>query len=156
MRCILIALMLIMSVTAVAVPLPMPQNNSEANSTRFTEITMERVWDNCIDCGDYKVFLRRDATGPYKDATVTYILTKSKEQRQGKLYAYFYNELTRLIESEGYFKLNDSYCSGVVDTLITKTSVVRDGKRKTILNNAGRVPIELWGWRWLLMEYWQE
>ncbi len=145
MERILISLILILSVMAVAVAFSMPHSNSEANSIRFTEITMERIWDNCLDCGDYKVILRRDGIDPYKDATVTYILTKSKEQRQGRLYAYFYNDLTRLIESDGYFKLNDSYGLGVVDTLITKTSVVRDGKRKAILNNAGRAPIEVWG-----------
>ena len=138
-------LSLILSATAVAIAFPIPQRDRDADSIRFTEITMERIWMGCIGCGDYKVVLRRDGASPHKDAIVTYTPTKSSGQRQGTLYAGYYNDLTRLVESQGYFKLSDSYGLGVEDTLITKTSVDRDGRRKAVLNNAGRAPIELWG-----------
>ena len=123
---------------------------------RISEITLERIWDNCINCANYKVTLSKDGPDPYKDVLITYTETRTESrsdgldtqstiQRKGKLESFYFHRLALLLESQGYFKLKENYGAGIIDTLKVKTSVVRDGSRKAVLNNAQEGPIELWG-----------
>ena len=130
--------------------------NEDQEFLRISEITLERIWDNCVTCANYRVTLSKDESDPYKDVSVTYMETKtasrsdgqhtqSTVQRKGKLESFYFHRLAILLESQGYFKLKDHYGAGIIDTLIVKTSVVRDGNRRAVLNNAHEGPIELWG-----------
>ena len=130
--------------------------NRDQGFLSISEITLERIWDNCIGCANYKVTLSKDGPDPYKDVSITYTETKTESrsgglqtqstvQRKGKLGSFYFHRLAILLESQGYFKLKDHYGAGIIDTLIVKTSVVRDGSRRAVLNNAQEGPIELWG-----------
>jgi hypothetical protein len=129
--------------------------NEDQGFLRISEITLERIWDNCIGCANYQVTLSKDGPDPYKDVSITYTETKTERsgglqtqstvQRKGKLESFYFHRLAILLESQGYFKLKDHYGAGIIDTLIVKTSVVRDGNRRAVLNNAHEGPIELWG-----------
>ena len=130
--------------------------NEEQGFLGISEITLERIWESCIGCANYKVTLSKDGTDPYKDVSITYTETKTEArsgglptqstvQRKGKLESFYFHRLAILLESQGYFKLKDHYGAGIIDTLIVKTSVVRDGRRWAVLNNAQEGPIELWG-----------
>jgi hypothetical protein len=103
----------------------------------ITEITLERT--ACFGfCPIYKVILR-------SDNTATYIGMKFVE-RQGTYKAYIsgFEYLAKIIEARRYFSLRDRYTEPISDMPSAITSVVRNGKRKTIDNYGNSGPIELW------------
>jgi len=51
---------------------------------------------------------------------VTYVDIHSKNQREGKLSAYHYNTLLKVLELQKYFDLNGEYAMGWEYTLQTK------------------------------------
>ena len=99
--------------------------------------------------------LSKDGPDPYKNVLITYTETRTESRsdrlhtqstvREGKLESFYFHRLAILLESQAYFKLKESYGAGIIDTLKVKTSVVRNGRRKAVLNNAQEGPIELWG-----------
>src|SRR5437773_3600964 len=106
----------------------------------ISEITLERIWDNCINCANYKVTLSKDGPDPHKDVLITYtetrtesgsdgLHTQSTVQRKGKLECFYFHRLAILLESQGYFKLKENYGAGIIDTLKVETSVVHYGSR---------------------------
>jgi hypothetical protein len=105
---------------------------------QITEITLERT--TCFGtCPAYTVTLRSDGTITYEgrrfvEMTGTY---------QGQVYGFA--RLAHLILSEGYFNLKDNYSARVTDMPSAITSVVMNGKRKTIMNYGDAGPVELWG-----------
>lgn len=117
--------------------LPQPTIIHPLPKPTITEITLERT--ACFGfCPIYKVILR-------SDNTATYIGERFVE-RQGTYKAYISNfeYLAKIIEARRYFSLRNSYTAPVTDLPSAITSVVRNGKRKTIDNYANSGPIELW------------
>jgi hypothetical protein len=111
-----------------------------------SELTLERIYSGCIGCPDNKVTLRRERGAKFNEAVVTYTDLNTKKQRQGKLSAYYYNNLLKLIEAQGYFDMKDEYAMGWEDSLIVNMSVTVGDKRKVIrTRNEGEVPLQLWG-----------
>jgi len=53
--------------------------------------------------------------------------------------------LAKLIASQGYLEMNDRYTVLVTDADTVITSIVHNGKRKTIVNYGNQAPIELYG-----------
>lgn len=109
-------------------PLPKPT---------ITEITLERT--ACFGfCPIYKLILR-------SDGTATYIVMRFVE-RQGtyKAYSSGFEHLAKIIEARRYFSFRDRYTEPVTDLPSAITSVVRNGKRKTVENYGNFGPIELW------------
>ena len=130
-------------------------NSKEQENLRISEITLERIWTSCIGCGDYKVILRKEGSDPDKDVLVAYSEAKtdlrsgglprqSTLQRKGRLRSSYFHRLAMLLDSQGYFELKEHY-GGRIDTLIVKTTAVRDGIRKAVLDNSDEGPIQLWG-----------
>jgi hypothetical protein len=134
MKRLLLASVLLLTSAIVAVA----QTPSAQNKDQITEITLERT--TCFGtCPNYTVTLRRDGTITYNgirfvEMTGTY---------QG--HAYGFERLAQLITSAGYFNLKDNYSRPITDMPSTITSVVMNGKRKTITNYADTGPVELWG-----------
>ncbi len=124
------------------------QTGREPKFTLITEIILERSFDMCLDCPNdsYKVIIQRGGSDIHKEVTVTYYNTKTKEQRQGNLSAYYYNNLIKLIEAQGYFEMKDGYALDWEDSLKVNLSITKEGKRKTVrTSHEGEVPIQLWG-----------
>jgi hypothetical protein len=111
-----------------------------------SEIILENVHDGCLDCPDRKVVLRREGTKKQEDAIVSETDLHTKKERVGRLGAYYYNNLLRLIESQGYFDMKGQYAMDWVDSKIVTISVSVGEKRKVIKTRSeGDVPIQLWG-----------
>jgi hypothetical protein len=111
-----------------------------------SEISVERIHDGCLGCGDRKTVFRRAAAKRHEHATVTEIDLHSKTERQGELDPYYFNKLLRLIEEQDYFSMKGHYGMGWVDSLIVRIDVRVGDKHKRILtSNEGDVPIRLWG-----------
>jgi hypothetical protein len=111
-----------------------------------SEISFERIYDGCLDCRDRRIVLRRDALKKFDVATITETDLHSKKERHGKLRAYYFNNLLKLIEAQGYFNMNSQYAMGWADSLIVTISVRIGDKQKIIKTRSeGHVPIQLWG-----------
>ena len=80
----------------------------------------------------------------FADAKVTYTELHTSKHRDGKLAAYYYNTLLKVVELQKYFEMNSEYAPAWVDALQTRLSVKIGDKGKTIgTSNEGEVPIEL-------------
>ena len=87
----------------------------------------------------YKVTLRRDGTATYVGRRFVERLGTYKGQIHG------FERLAQLAEARGYFNLNNRYTVRATDLPSTVTSVVRNGRRKTVTNYGDSGPVELWG-----------
>ena len=111
-----------------------------------SEISFERIHDGCEDCADRKIVFQRVASKRFEEATVTETDLHSKRKRQGKLNPYYFNNLLKLIEEQGYFSMSNQYAMGWVDSTIVRVDVRIGDRHKTIkTRNEGDVPIQLWG-----------
>jgi hypothetical protein len=111
-----------------------------------SEIILERIFDGCEDCPDRRIVLERAVAKNFEEATVTEIDLHTNKLRRGKLRAYFYNQLLRLVEAQGYFQMQGEYAMGWEDSGIVILSVTLAAKRKVIKTRSeGDVPIQLWG-----------
>src|SRR5262249_31409826 len=59
------------------------KNTDDLGFLRISEITLEHIWDNCINGGDYKVTLSKDGPDPYQDVLVTYTVTRTESRSDG-------------------------------------------------------------------------
>lgn len=111
----------------------------------ISEITLER--ERCYGgCPVYKVILRRDGSATYIGKENVSLIGQYKSQvfPYQPLGAEFIR-LAKLIASQGFLKMNDQYAVLITDSDTVITSVVHNGKRKTIVNYASQAPIELYG-----------
>jgi hypothetical protein len=109
-----------------------------ADKDQITEVTLERT--SCFGaCPMYKVTLRRDGTISYNGRR----FVELEGVYEGKVYGF--DRLAQLIIASGYFNLKDGYALNATDLPSANTSVVRNGKRKTVTNYGDAGPVELWG-----------
>lgn len=111
----------------------------------ISEITLER--ERCYGgCPVYKVILRRDGSATYigKENVPRIGEYKSQVFPYQPLGAEFIR-LANLIAAQGFLKMNDRYTALISDADTVITSVVHNGKRKTIVNYANQAPIALYG-----------
>ena len=145
MRHLAVSLLVVCSMCALT---PNVTGQAEVDSLKdqYHEIALERIREVCLDCTDNKVILSRGRGNKFGDATVTYIDLRTKKQRQGKLSAYYFNNLLRFIESQGLFGMKDEYAMGWEDSTIVNLGVVSGDRHKTVkTRNEGEVPVQLWG-----------
>ena len=110
---------------------------SSQDKDRITEVTLERT--SCFGtCPDYKVTLRRDGTIIDEGRRFVQMMGTYKGE------AYGFDRLAQLILAQKYFDMKDDYSRPITDMPSAITSVVRAGKRKTIVDYAETGPIELW------------
>ena len=122
------------------------QIRSDTSLAQTSEVRLERIYSGCKGCPDREVSLRRQSADQFADATVTETDLNTKKHREGKLSAYYYNNLLKLIEGQGYFEMKDEYEMGWEDSLIVNMSVMIGDKHKMIkTRNEGEVPTPLWG-----------
>jgi Domain of unknown function (DUF6438) len=114
------------------------QTVSMQDKDQITEVTLERT--ACYGtCPIYKVTLSSDGTIIYEGERFVQMMGTYKGT------AYGFERLAKLILAENYFNLKDEYTRPITDMPSAVTSVVRGGKRKTIVDYAGTGPVELWG-----------
>jgi len=131
-------LLLVSVLLLTAALVSIAQTPSAQNKDQITEITLERT--TCFGtCPSYKVTLRRDGEITYEGRRFVEMMGTY----QG--HAYGFERLAQLIMAQGYFNLKDDYSRPITDMPSTITSVVMNGKRKTITNYADTGPVELWG-----------
>src|SRR5262249_198115 len=88
------------------------------------EISLERIYDWCEGCPDRKIILRRENTSKFEDdAIIVDTDLHTKKERRGRLHAYFFNNLLKLIEAQGYFNLDNQYAMGFEDATIVTINV---------------------------------
>jgi hypothetical protein len=120
------------------------QRQKDQNLNQVSEIVLERVYSGCNGCGDHRVTLTREKADESSDIKVADVDLHSKKQREGKLSAYYYNTLLKVLESQKYFDMKSEYAMGWEDALQTKITVKLGETVKTIqTRNEGEVPIEL-------------
>ena len=113
------------------------QTQSAQDKDQITEVTLERT--SCFGtCPDYKVTLQRDGTIIYEGRRFVQMMGTYKGE------AYGFDRLVKLILAQKYFDMKDDYSRPITDMPSAITSVVRAGKRKTIVDYAETGPIELW------------
>lgn len=109
-----------------------------SDKNQITEVTLERT--TCFgSCPAYTVTLRSDGTIIYEGRKFVEMTGTYKGQ------VYNFDRLAQLISSINYFNLKDRYAASVSDLPSAITSVVQNGKRKTVRDYGGAGPIELWG-----------
>ncbi|HEX8891081.1 MAG TPA: DUF6438 domain-containing protein [Pyrinomonadaceae bacterium] len=114
------------------------QTQQALDKDQITEVTLERT--ACYGtCPIYKVTLSSDGTIIYEGERFVQMMGTYKGT------AYGFDRLAKLILAENYFNLKDEYTRPITDMPSAVTSVVRGGKRKTIVDYAGTGPVELWG-----------
>ena len=64
------------------------QTAEDAARDLASEISLERIYDGCIDCPDRNIVLRRDSSKKFEDATVIETDLHLKKERRGRLRAY--------------------------------------------------------------------
>src|SRR2546430_13078826 len=142
-----IGFVLLFSASCRAVEQPGPMVNQtlkDRNLNQVSEIVLERVYSGCEGCPDHRLTLTREKGDEFSDVKVTYAELHSNNQREGKLSAYYYNTLLKVLELQKYFDLNGEYAMGWEDALQTKLTVKLGEKVKTVrTRNEGDVPIEL-------------
>jgi hypothetical protein len=145
MKSLVIGLFIVVAIHSIA-PNRARQAVADTVPDLPSEITFERIYDGCEDCPDRKVVLRREGSKKFEEAMVSETDLHTKKQRQGRLRAYYYNNLLRLIESQGFFDMKNEYAAGVMDDGIVTLSVSLGEKRKLVKTRSeGDVPIALWG-----------
>jgi hypothetical protein len=145
MKSLVLGLLIVVAIYSSA-PNPARQAVADTVPDLPSELTFERIYESCEDCPDRKVVLRREGSKKFEEAMVSETDLHTKEQRQGRLRAYYYNNLLRLIESQGFFDMKNEYAMGVMDAGIVTLSVSLGEKRKVVKTRSeGDVPIALWG-----------
>ena len=111
------------------------------------EITMEVIYDWCggKSCPDYKIVFQRLGSQDYF-SSVTRVGLQSHEVRHGDLYRAEFDKLAEVLESQSFFELDSAYPGDGVcaDCVITKVTVLRDGRRKKVVHLFDDIPLQLW------------
>ncbi|HEX3143044.1 MAG TPA: DUF6438 domain-containing protein [Pyrinomonadaceae bacterium] len=119
---------------------PGTSQSSGPQTSQLSEITYERIFGCEGPCPLYKVVLRKDGTASY--------VGSEHAERKGNYHAAnidsYFNQLSKLIDREKYFSLQDSYGPRGEDEGVAITSVANDSRRKTVVDTGSHGPIELW------------
>ena len=144
---VVLSVMLLCVVACKRTPsLPTPGSDSDPDLKLASQIQLERINSGCTDCDDHSITLRRGAGDTFADAIVIRTNLHTKQQREGKLSAYYYNHLIGLIKSQGVMEMDDQYAMRWEDSLIVRMNISIGNRHKTIrTSNEGEVPPKLWG-----------
>jgi len=117
----------------------------EADETQ--EITMEVIYDWCggRDCPDYKIVFQRNGREDYY-SSVTRVGLQSHEVKHGDLYKAEFDKLAEVLDSQTFFELDSAYPQdgACADCVITKVTVLKDGRRKKVVHLYDEMPLQLW------------
>ena len=145
--CIGVGCGLTITLTKVAGPAMTIPAIPVAHNGEIQEITMEVSYGWCSGetCRDYKIVFQRQGREDYY-ASVTRTEPWSREIKSGDIASADFDRLAQIIESQSFFKFNSGYHGDTwcTDCLITKVSVLKDGRRKKVVSLNGEMPLQLW------------
>jgi hypothetical protein len=105
----------------------------------ITEIGIERT--SCFGtCPSYTFIIKSDGTFRFEGDK--YVERKGKFT--GTISLYDFHNLAQFIKDSGYMTMDENYALLVTDNPTTYTTVVMNGKRKSISNYANAGPTKLW------------
>ena len=133
---------LVRSVGTISIP-KAPVMNSATFNYLPTQIIVKRVHSGCTDCRSREIVLRTAGLSEFENATVTETDFHTRQQRCGTLPSNNYQDLIKLIESQGYFELAQQYDMHWIKG-IPVTSVVAM-RRPIVTASAGETPTRVWG-----------
>jgi hypothetical protein len=117
------------------------RSHEEVESTNhgITEIGIERT--PCFGtCPAYSFIVKSDGTFRYKGTQ----FAKRQGEFKGVIRTHAFHRLAGFIKDSNYMELDDEYSRLITDNPTTYTTVVMNGKRKTIKNYADAGPTRLW------------
>jgi hypothetical protein len=134
-----LALCVVFVACAVRPVAALPGDPAVDAASPITEITLQRTW--CYGrCPIDEVVLRADGTAAFTG--------KGNVGRTGQFRGTFwkgeFDQLSKWLDSQGFFGMKDSYGSANIDASDQIISIVRDGKRKTVTNHWGG-SLVFWG-----------
>lgn len=119
------------------------QSSSKTEGTEVTEIVLER--SACFgECPAYKVAFRLDGSAIYTgEAYTPYI---GNYVPDGDSYSRnHFERLRHWLEAQRFFDMREDYDENLVDSSKITITATRNGKKKTVVGDSSRSPIELWG-----------
>jgi hypothetical protein len=132
---------LVRSVGTISLPKAAGVNSAAFNNLP-TQIIVKRVYSGCTDCGSREIVMRTTGLSEFEDATVTETDFHA-QQRCGTLASGYYEDLIKLIESQGYFEKAQRYdMQWNGGTPVTSTVAMR---RPIVTASAGEIPTRVWG-----------
>ena len=117
-----------------------------AEAIAISEVTLERHPCNLDACPAYSLTLRRDGTATYIGERSVPRIGRHRSAAQDYRLEADFARLAQLITAHNYLAMSDIYNPGqIVDGGTVSTSVVHNGRRKTVRNYANQGPVELYG-----------
>jgi hypothetical protein len=116
------------------------ETGAAIDSQKITEITLKRTWCYGV-CPVDEVVLHADGTAHYSGT----INTRRVGHYQGGFWTGDFEKLAQWFQSQGFFGLKDKYGSPNIDISDHIVSVVRAGKRKTVVNHSIDSSLAVWG-----------
>lgn len=120
-----------------------PSGPDDAWSTNhgITEIGIEHT--PCFGpCPIYTAIFKSDGTFRYTG--VSGVGVTRVGDFTGTVPVSYFHELAQFVRDSGYMNLKDGYRRDITDFPTTYTTVVMNGKRKTVMNHANAGPTKLW------------
>lgn len=145
--CIGVGCGLSITLTKVAGPAMIIPATPLVQGGEIQEITMEVSYGWCSGeaCPDYKIIFQRQGRKVYY-SPVTRVGPRSWEVNQGELLKTDFDLLAQVIESQSFFESNSNYPADTwcTDCVITKVSVLKDGRRKKVVSLNAEISLQLW------------
>ena len=117
--------------------------NSAAFNNLPNQIIVKRVYSGCTHCRSREIVLRTNGLSEFENASVTETDFHTRKQRCGTLPSNYYQDLTKLIKSQGYFEMAQQYDVQWMDgTPVTSSVALR---RPIVTASAGEIPTRVWG-----------
>lgn len=111
----------------------------ESTNHGITEIGIERTV--CFGvCPSYTFIVKSDGTFRY----MGFKFVEREGEFSGTIPLWNFHRLAQFVRDSGYMELEYSYWVAVTDNPTTFTTVVMNGKRKTVSNYANGGPTKLW------------
>ncbi len=130
---------------AASVPLPGIAANQPPALPDISQISLERT--RCYTaCPAYRVVIHADGRVDYIGIHAVARLGK----HSGKVEVGLLRQLFRYIDETDFRALEPLYRSPFLDNATAITTVVQDGRRKTVTNYANSGPATLWALEWLI------
>jgi hypothetical protein len=117
------------------------RSHAEVESTNhgITEIGIER--SGCYGTCPIYTFIVK-SNGAFRYNGIKYV--QREGDFTGTIPVWHFHQLAQYIKDSGFVELEDAYTRGITDNPTTYTTVMMNGKRKTVKNYANAGPTRLW------------
>ncbi|MGE0883129.1 MAG: DUF6438 domain-containing protein [Blastocatellales bacterium] len=138
--------MLILFISCKNTPEHVPnqqQSPPPAKIGEITEITLERSICHG-ECPAYKVTFRSNGSATYTGGAYSQFIGVYEADSESCPECHF-GQLREWLKIQKFFDLQDAYHENLIDDSRIKVTIIYNDKKKTVVSNDSRDPIELWG-----------